>query len=177
MTKDEIKQLLAFMASVYTARLMPEINSFTVEVWHRILGDLDFSITKKALMKWVSIEKYPPTPADIRGIIADSKMVNKLTSEEAWRLIMDAVRKYGYTSKDEALQSLPDTVRTIVRRFGWDYFCLMPIEDTSTYYAQFRNAYAAIVLKEKEQLQVPKELQRLESGNDTDDTRTLAIAE
>ena len=59
MTKDEIKQLLAFMASVYTARLMPEINSFTVEVWHRILGDLDFSITKKALMKWVSIEKYP----------------------------------------------------------------------------------------------------------------------
>ena len=161
MTKDEIKQLLAFMASVYTARLMPEINSFTVEVWHRILGDLDFSITKKALMKWVSIEKYPPTPADIRGIIADSRMVNKLTSEEAWRLIMDAVRKYGYTSKDEALQSLPDTVRTIVRRFGWDYFCQMPIEDTSTYYAQFRNAYAAIVLKEKESLQIPDSLKQI----------------
>lgn len=158
MKKEDTKQLLAFLVSVYTARLMPEINTFTVEVWGRILGDLDFEIVKEAALKWSSKERYPPTPADIRGIIADSKMVNKLTSEEAWRLIMDAVRKFGFANKEEALNSLPDTVRTIVKRFGWDYFCLMPIEDTSTYYAQFRNSYAAIVLKEKESLQIPQKL-------------------
>ena len=160
MNDVEVKQMLATMVSVYTKKLMPEINEFTVNVWQRILADIDFKAAQASLIKWMSTERYPPTPADIRSGIAIAQMGVISSPDDAWKLIQQAVRKYGYMNQDEALKSFPELINRIVGRFGWMHYCMMPMEDVATYYAQFRNAYNDECQKTKERLQIPDDIQK-----------------
>lgn len=164
MTRENVKELLAMMTSVYNKNLMPEVNSFTVTAWYGLLGDLDFKMTRTALIKWLSLERYPPTPSDLRGILVDSQTKDKLTAEQAWRIVLEAISKYGSYSEVEALLSLPDEVREIVKSFGWRHYCQMQSSDIPTYFAQFRNAYNAECKKQKERAQIPESVKKILIG-------------
>lgn len=153
MTRDETKTILATMASVYPRTLMPEVTELTINVWFQLLQDVPYSSASVAVAAWLSTNKYPPTIADIREKLSPPD--SRDAPEEAWGTLMSAVRKFGHTQEQDALNSLTGACRGIARRFGWRYWCQMPIEDESTYYAQFRNAYTVEVKREIERKQIP----------------------
>jgi hypothetical protein len=160
MNTNEVKQVLAMMVSVYTKKLMPDINEFTVSIWQKLLADINFTDVQTSLITWMSTEKYPPTPADIRSIISTAEMGGTDQADEAWGKLKQAIRKFGHMDSEEAIQTLPELAQIIVKRFTWSYYCMMPIDEVSTYYAQFRNAYECEYRKQRERKQIPEELQK-----------------
>jgi hypothetical protein len=164
MTREETKNILAYISTVYPERMIGEVSKLKVDIWADLMKDMDYAEIKKALKRWVSTEKYPPTISELRSSVASEKMGDADSPEEAWGEIQKAVQKFGYIDKEGALASLNPVCRRIVERFGWQYFCQMPIDEISTYYAQFRNAYTAEWKKEKERIQIPIEVQKLTSG-------------
>lgn len=176
----ETAAIMALIASNYSEKLLPspwvENQRKAVEAWHDLLKDLDHDKVKAAVASLIMTKNYPPTIADIRGMIAKAaEPVTTVTSEEAWGLIQKAVRKFGYPDENGALEFIGEPARTIVKRFGWLYFCQMPNEEHSTYFSQFRRAYDAEILKRIERVQIPKELRdRLEGiGSGTNEVLKL----
>lgn len=160
MTKNDIKMLLAMLGTVYSKNLLPTPDALTINTWEALLGDMDFDKIKAAAIKWASTEKYPPTIADLRSLATESQYGTPKPAQQAWGLLQYAVLKFGYPGEEEALSLLDPETRNIVTQFGWKYFCQMPIENESTYYAQFRNAYDSECKREKSRRQVPEFIQK-----------------
>jgi hypothetical protein len=158
MERNETAKLIALIMANYSEGLLPSgwtsNSQNAVNTWHALLNDLPFDAVKASVLKHMMTNEYPPTVAHIRGEIAN--MITSIeTADEAWGMVQKAIRQFGYVNKAGALAMLPDTARIIVERFGWDYYCQMPVDDASTYYAQFRQAYQGQSMKRKELAQVP----------------------
>jgi hypothetical protein len=164
MKKNETAQIMTMISLNYTAALLPEgwktSKEMALEIWHSALGDLSFDDAKKSLLQYFSSdEKYPPTIADIRRRVMEMNSVDEfMPVEQAWGTVIDAIRKFGYVDKAGALESLQGATRAIVECFTWEYYCAMPIDNVSTYFAQFRAAYNARISCAKEQKQLPEHL-------------------
>lgn len=156
MTRDETKTLLATMAAVYSEKLMSEITELTVNVWFKLLQDIDYKAASAATAAWLTSNKYPPTISDIRELVIARKIDQEIGSaEEAWGKLQTAVRKHGWTEEGKAKDVLGELVWKTVGSFGWKYWCQMPIESEATYFAQFRNAYNVNRKREIDLAQIP----------------------
>ena len=156
MTREETKTILSTMAAVYSEKLMPSMNDLTVNVWFQLLQDLSYQQVQAATAAWLTSNKYPPTIADLREtVLAKPVEASMDTAEEAWGKVQVAVRRYGWTEEERAKSALGDLIWKTVGSFGWRYWCQMPVEDESTYFAQFRNAYNVNRKREVEAAQIP----------------------
>ena len=151
MTREEVKLILATIAEVFPKNLMTTVTAQTVNIWAQMLDDMDYKRATIALAHWIQTQKYPPTIADLRELTAVQTTTNQMTAEQAWGKLQDAIRKFGYTMPKEAAEYLGEEIWTIVNRFGYNYFCQMPVDEASTYFAHFRNAYNGEVKKQNEQ--------------------------
>jgi hypothetical protein len=111
----------------------------TAELWAKMLGDIPYQLAEKALMKVLATARYFPTVAEIREAAAELQHGRPMTADEAWGLVAEAVRRYGYYREQEALASLPPEVAVIVRRFGWQEICAC--EEPDVIRGQFRRAW------------------------------------
>lgn len=162
MTRDETKTVLATMSAVYSKNLLPDVTELTVNVWFQLLQDLPYNLISAAVMGWMQTNQYPPTVAGIRELVMPN---NAMQPEEAWGKIQEAALRYGHTQPKEAEMFLGSRIWTIVNRFGWQYFCMMPIDEESTYYAQFRNAYNDEQRKTTEQARLSPSVVAILAGN------------
>ena len=159
MTREETKTILSTMAAVYSEKLMPSMNDLTVNVWFQLLQDLPYQQVQAATAAWLTGNKYPPTIADLREtVLARPVEASMDTAEEAWGKVQVAVRRHGWTEEERAKAALGDLIWKTVGSFGWRYWCQMPVEDESTYFAQFRNAYNVNRKREIEKAQIPSVL-------------------
>jgi hypothetical protein len=69
--------------------------------------------------------------------------------EEEWDKVTDAIAKYGYYRTEEALETLPELTRTIVKRLGFRNLCMS--ENISIERANFRDIYNREAEKVKQQ--------------------------
>lgn len=61
-------QFAKFAMALKTYYPMQDIipNQEATELWYDVLNDLDYEIAQQALKKWVMVQKWAPTIADIR---------------------------------------------------------------------------------------------------------------
>lgn len=156
MTRDEAKQVLAMLSSVYTSRLMPEINELTVNVWYQLLADMDFRKATAIVGAWIATNKYPPTIADIREKAVE-KLLPSTTPDEAWTKFHAAIKKYGYTNPEGAQAELGDMWQMVGG--DWKYYCTMLEDQLPNERARFLKIYQAWQHRAKERLQIPSGLQ------------------
>ncbi len=74
----------------------------------------------------------------------DLREPDPLDHGEAWRLAMEAVRRFGSYRQDDALKWLCDIDAALayaVRTFGFRDLCLFDLGDEATVRAQFRDIY------------------------------------
>jgi hypothetical protein len=120
-----------------------------MELWYQMLQDIHYEVAVAALKKWVSLNKWSPSVADIRELSVGVKGVTVNEWEEEWDKVTNAIAKYGYYRSEEALETLPELTRTIVKRLGFRNLCMS--ENISIERANFRDIYNREAEKVKQQ--------------------------
>ena len=70
MTPQEFDVIRAAIKSAYpTFNIMPD--RYSIQLWYRMLGDIDFKICETALQELIATQTYPPQIAEIRAKCAD----------------------------------------------------------------------------------------------------------
>lgn len=120
------KQFAAFAMAVRTYYPREQIlpNQQAMELWFRELQDIPFEIAEMALRKWVSINKWSPSIADIREMTARIVNGNPMTWGESWEKALNAVRKFGSYNKRAAIESLDPLTRKCVESIGYTELCM-----------------------------------------------------
>ena len=123
MTVGETVKLIFIIKQLY-----PDKNGFekmdkdelrsAAEAWAMVLDDLDFTLAQKALKAHSAHSTFAPSIAELR-----KEAVNildpgvKITGDEAWDIVLSAVREYGYGRKQEAIEKMPEAVQPMARRW------------------------------------------------------------
>jgi hypothetical protein len=138
MNRKEIINLLGIATANFPNLQQKEMKP-TAVLWEKSLADVPYDIAEKALIKVLSTSKFFPTIAEIREATAQITQPRTIDAIEAWGLILQAIRKYGYYNEGNAMRSLPEEVAEMAKHFTWRELCLS--ENPDTLRAQFRMAW------------------------------------
>lgn len=158
MNRKEIINLLGIATANFPNLQQKEMKP-TAILWEKALSDISYDVAEKALLKVLSTSRFFPTVADIRESAAQLTEPRTLDAMEAWGLIVEAIRKYGYYRQGDALRSLPEDVAEMVKRFTWHDLCLS--ESPETLRAQFRMAWETQSKRKNEIKALPIEIRGL----------------
>lgn len=158
MNKKEFSIFASALRTYYPReKLLP--NEQAMELWYNQLKDIPYKVAETALNKWVAIEKWSPSIADIRKTA--SEMVNGTTYDwgEGWEQVDKAIRKYGMYNEVEALESMDEITRQAVKRLGFKNICTS--ENYQADRANFRMIYEQLAERKEKDNQVPEQLKTL----------------
>ena len=157
MTKQEVVKLFALISTAY-----PRSDAFrratpdAVEMWAMCLEDIPFEVVQKAFVAHSVNSEFPPSIAEIRRYALAGIADNRDTAEEAWALVLKALKNSTYNSVEE-FDKLPDICKRCVGSAqvlkSWAVS-----EDESTVSvarAQFLNAYRVMDSRERERAMMP----------------------
>ena len=154
MDEKEFGVLVMSMKAVYTKpEFLPDENA--INVWYRLLKDLDYKTASLALQKHMMTSPFPPTIADIRSAAAEFETAVNGTEElselSAWSMVRKAIQNSSYNAESE-FERLPDAVRIAVGSAdNLREMAVMPIETVeSVEMSHFIRAYRAVRTREKE---------------------------
>lgn len=137
-------------------------NEQALELWYKQLNDIPYQVAEVTLNKWVATNKWSPSIADIREQAAGITQGEAKEWGDAWQDVLRAISKYGSYREDEALESLDDTTRTVVRRLGFRNLCMS--EEIQVDRANFRMIYENQLQRDKQDAQLPPKLKALISN-------------
>lgn len=138
-------------------KLLP--NDEAMDLWFMQLQDIPYQIAEAGLRKWVSLNKWSPTIADIREMVASISLGSIPDWGEAWREVQLAIRKYGSYEVGKALDSLSPLARKTAERMGFRNLCMS--ENESADRANFRMIYESLSQREMQAAQLPMSLKML----------------
>ena len=159
MTRDETKTMLATMSAVYPHNLMPDVTEITVNVWYQLLKDITYKLASVAVAGWISINKYPPTIADIREMVTTHQ--DAVTPEQEWTRLLGAIRKYGHTMPAEAEAELGDLWPGTT---DWQYYCQMMVDDLPNEKSRYLRMITTKQKREKTNAQMPESVRKMLDG-------------
>ena len=167
MTRDEFTNMTKALKSYYPREnLLPNMEA--MELWYRQLKDIPYGIAEMALNKWVALNKFSPTIADIRDTAATISQGDKPLWSDGWDATLRAIKKYGSYGQAEAMASLDDITRQTVKRLGYLELCRS--ENIMADRANFRMIFEQIADRESTAKQLPVNLSKLiESVREKDD--------
>lgn len=129
------------------------------ELWFRQLEDIPYKLAEAGVQKWVSLNKWSPTIADIREMVASVSLGNTPDWGEAWNEVQVAIRRYGSYRIGDALDSLSPLARKTAERMGFRNLCMS--ENESADRANFRMIYEQLANRQKQDAQLPMSLKML----------------
>ena len=158
MNKKEFALFASALRTYYPKeKLLP--NEQAIELWYKQLNDIPYEVAEVTLNKWVATNKWSPSIADIREQAIDVTQGGGKDWGEAWQDVLRAIRYYGSYQELEALESLDETTRKVVKRLGFRNLCFS--EDISVERANFRMIYEQQAQRDKQDAQLPPRLKAL----------------
>lgn len=114
MTRDETKKILYIMTTIWT-NYNPKLSSDFVDVWHEMIGDMDFRLAAAALKAYAQRDRsgFAPSVGQLRGVAVDLTKGQEITDAEAWNLVVKAVSRSSYYAEEE-FDKLPEQVQKAV---------------------------------------------------------------
>ena len=156
MNREEFKKIVMALNSVYTGdNFIPTQTAF--DMWYESLKDLSYNQVAYAAKMYIQTNHFPPRPSDLRTIIADCK-TTQMDYGEGWNEVQTAIRRYGYMREQEALDSMSDITREVVKRLGFQNLCMSP-EGDQTNRANFRMIFQQLQEREKQHAVLSPDLQ------------------
>lgn len=158
MTKKEFAMFAMALKTYYPREnLLP--NEQSMELWFNQLQDIPYEVAETGLNKWVALNKWSPSIADIREMA--SELVNGELPDwgDAWEEVCKAIRCYGSYRALEALESLSPLARKATERMGFTNLCMS--ENPSADRANFRMIYENLAEREKKDAQLPTGLKTI----------------
>lgn len=152
MSKEEFATIAAVLHSAYGKNNIMADES-ALNLWYGMLKDINYAVCRNATTQLISQNKFVPTIAEIRDKCASITAELMPEWDEAWGMVLMAVRRYGYMNELNALESLPDAVRNVVKRMGYQNICQS--ENVGVERANFRDAYKSQVNYVRQQNVLP----------------------
>lgn len=151
-TPQEFDFIRASIKSAYpTFNVMPD--QYSIRMWYRMLGDLDYKLCETALMELFATHTYPPQISEIREKCAEYTVPHLKDQGEAWGEVQKAISQYGYYRQEEALESLTPIVREAVKRLGFREMCLDENQDAVR--AHFFKIYSTLIERKTNDAKLP----------------------
>lgn len=161
MTERQFAEFAAVMKSAYPKDNLFEIGK-AMEVWYRMLKDIDGKVAMAALEKWIATEKWPPRIADIREYSTDIVTGRSADWSVQWEYVLKLIGKYGYWRPNEAYAEMDEATRQTVKRIGYGNLCKS--ENMVADRAMFRDVYQAYINRQKQDAQIPEQLRMVING-------------
>lgn len=158
MDKKEFSIFASALRTYYPReKILP--NEQAMSLWYNQLQDIPYKVAEATLNEWVALEKWSPSIADIRKMATE--MVNGAPKDwgECWEDVERSIRYYGMYREGEALDSLDDLTREVVKRLGFKNICLS--ENPQAERANFRMIYEQLSERKEKENQLPPDLVRL----------------
>lgn len=157
MTKNETARILAVIAAAYQ-KFQVDSEGITLNVWHEMLGDLDYKLVQLAVQKLILESPYVPTISDIRKQIVDITQVDDTDAASAWGEVVEAVRRFGHYRGSEVIKSLSPRTAKVVRMIGFREICMC--EEPGVVRGQFLKMYDTCTAREKKEALLPEKLKK-----------------
>lgn len=150
-------------------------NDKALELWYNQLNDIPFELAELTLNKWVAVNKWSPSIADIREQALQITQGEAKTWGDAWQEVLDAVHRYGTYGAVEAMETFDDVTKKCVKRLGFYNICVS--ENIAVERANFRQIYEAEIQRVRQDMQLPQQVKALvakmpslmlESGEDNE---------
>lgn len=155
MDKKEFSLFASALRTYYPReKLLPNEQAMTL--WYNQLQDIPYKVAEATLNKWVAIEKWSPSIADIRQLATE--LVNGATKDwgDGWEQVEKAIRRYGIYRETEALEDMDDLTRQAVKRLGFKNLCLS--DNMQADRANFRMIYEQLAERKEKDAQIPERL-------------------
>lgn len=134
-------------------------NKQAVDLWYRILNDIDYKTAELFLQKWVATNKWSPSIADIREGCANITHGEMQDWGKAWEQVEKAIRYFGMYREDEAYASMDEITEEVTRRLGFKEICMS--ENIQVDRANFRMIYEQVIQRKKTDRQVKPDIRKL----------------
>lgn len=158
MTNDEFKIIVKGLKSAYPSpNFLPD--DYSVQLWYKMLGDLDYKTVQAAVYKYICSNKFPPTIADMRDKCLALQISEPNDWLSAWSLVLKCIDRFGIYQGDRALKRIGQNdpiAKSVVERMGWRNLCMT--ETPSIERASFRQCYETIQKREIENAKLPSAL-------------------
>ena len=155
------KQFATFAMALKTyyprENLLP--NQQAMELWFKQLQDIPYEVAEIGLNKWVSLNKWSPSIADIREMASSVSNGDLPEWGDAWEEVCRAIRHYGACDATNALESLSPLARKTAKRMGFRDLCMS--ENPQADRANFRMIYEQLANRQKQDAQLPMTLKML----------------
>lgn len=157
MTRDEFKILAKAMKAVYPQEtFLPDQDAFNV--WYSLLKDLPYKQASLAVEKYMVMEHFPPTIADIRTKANEiiSPEAEGMSELAAWQLVVSAISNSSYNSLEEfarlpeACQRAVGTPATLREWASMDSQTVHSVEQS-----HFLRNYRAVLDQMKQEAKMP----------------------
>lgn len=138
MDKREFATLAATMEEYYGRNQITK-SAASMDIWYELIGDIPYEQCKNAVRQLMATSNFFPSAAEIRKLCTQMEYPEVLSTDDAWGMVLKAVRAYGYMQETAALESLPEPCRTVVKNIGWQNICRS--ENIMAERAFFRDSY------------------------------------
>jgi hypothetical protein len=130
----------------------------TVDAWYDILNDLPYNLVTMALKKHVLdsvIGKWQPSVTELRhNALKLCDTENESTGADAWGEVIKAIGCHGHYNSEEALNSMSETTRQVVKQFGFKNICFA--ENMDVVRGQFLKMYELTKKRQTDIKMLPK---------------------
>ena len=152
MTKKEFSVFAMALKTYYPREeLLP--NQQALELWYKALEDIPYSVLEVTLNKWVSLNRFSPSIADLREQATELMFGRFPDWQEGWEKVSVALGRYGYFDIDKAYGSFDDLTRKAVDQIG-GFRALCKSSNLSADRANFRQAYEDMATRIKHERQL-----------------------
>lgn len=162
MNANEALLLLGIIKRIYHTQ---EVSVPIAQTWAAVMPRVSYTDAERATLTYMQTGgQFPPKPSDVLSILAREQVGSSLLPEEAWREVMDEVRRVGFHPLPRFVHGKiePPLERTFssplieraVKAVGWDTICLGEIDDMPTIRAQFIKALQRVLDQERRNVQI-----------------------
>jgi hypothetical protein len=127
MTKAETVKLFAVIAASYPRdTAFAAADAQMVGVWAKMLAGVPYELAENAITAHVTTSQFPPSIAEIRQWAAKAIIGQVMSADDAWGIVLKAIRKYGTYEPREARELCgPEIWKAVLRLYPtWDQLCM-----------------------------------------------------
>ncbi|WP_313523938.1 replicative helicase loader/inhibitor [Anaerotignum sp.] len=159
MTREGIIGVLSILKTAYPnhfGKISKQDAENTINLWASMFAQEDGRMVSYAVKQLIATNVFPPTIAEVCGVLAEAKQGQGIDSAAAWGQVQHAIRRFGYTRGDEALASMHPVTAEVVRRLGWMDLCRS--ENVIADRAHFIKLFEGKQSKAREMAMIPLEV-------------------
>lgn len=159
MTRDDTKKILTVMLITWP-NFKPELTSEFVDIWHVMIGDLDYQQAQAALKAYAQTDTsgFAPSVGQLRAKVVELTTAAEMFEGEAWAFVRRAIGRSAYYSSEE-FAKLPKIVQEAVggpeTLKSW---AAMDEDELDYARGDFQRRFSSAKARQKERMQLSDDL-------------------